>query len=235
MNIFILSSDDKTIRFLKQALGTYEKHKYFQITITVYRSVKTYFTATEKPDMFFIDDGLEHRTCVETARLVRSRDSKASVVLLSNNSERVFDAFPVKPHRYFLKPLTQSEVFEALDAYRKDFITYRIIIVKIDDTFRVFSSEEIIAVVGEGSKTNLMTKTETLELQTPFSQVESQLPEEYFYKPHRAYIINMKHIANFTPEELVMVNKAAIPISRRKKLDFFVRYSEFVKGHTFTD
>lgn len=235
MKVFILSSDAKTIRFLSGAVKTYSEQKYVDIDIKIYRRMRDYLLEFDKPDLIFIDDNLEMKPSIENARVVRSKDGRAAIVLLSTNPERVFEAFTVKTHRFLTKPVTQADVFDALDSYRKDLFSDRVIIAKLEETYRVFSSEEMFALIADGSHTKIMTEDELVEVTTPFSRIETQLPEEYFYKCHRSYIINMKHIARFTSEQIEMTNHAIIPVSRRKRLDFHMRFSEFVKGHTFSD
>lgn len=235
MNVFLLSSDAKTIRFLTGAVKTYSEQKYIDIDVKIFRRMRDYLLEFDKPDLIFIDDNLEMKPSIENARVVRSKDGRAAVVLLSTNPERVFEAFSVKTHRFLTKPITQSDIFDALDSYRKDLFSDRVIIAKLEDAYRVFSSEEVYALIADGSHTKIMTSDELVDILTPFSRIETQLPDEYFYKCHRSYIINLKHIARFTQEQVEMTNHAIIPISRRKRLDFHMRYSEFVKGHTFSE
>ncbi len=235
MNIYILSSDPRTARFLTRVVTTYGQQKYVEIETRVFRHMKDYLMSFEDADVIFIDDNFEMRPSVENGKIVRTKDAKAALILLSVNAERVFDAFGIKAHRFLMKPITQADVFDALDSYRKDLFSYRIIIVKVESGFQVFSSEEILAVTALGKRAQIMTMTDRIDTLTGYMQVETQLPEEYFYKCHRSYIVNMKHIATIEAEEMVLVNDAVIPVSRRKKTDFLLRYSEFVKGHTFKD
>ena len=235
MNIFILSNEPKTTRFLTGAVKTYGEQKYVDVETRVFRRMRDYLLEFEKPDLIFIDDNFEMKPSVENARVVRTKDSKAAIVLLSTNPERVFEAFSVKTHRFLTKPVTQSDIFDALDSYRKELFSDRVVLVKVEDAFRVFSSEDIYAVIADVDHTKIMTKDEMVETGTKFTRIETQLPEEYFYKCHRSYVVNMKHIAKFTTEKLEMTNHAIIPISRRKRLDFHMRYAEFVKGHTFRE
>ena len=235
MNIFILSNEPKTTRFLTGVVKTYGEQKYVDVETRVFRRMRDYLLEFEKPDLIFIDDNFEMKPSVENARVVRTKDSKAAIVLLSTNPERVFEAFSVKTHRFLTKPVTQSDIFDALDSYRKELFSDRVVLVKVEDAFRVFSSEDIYAVIADVDHTKIMTKDEMVETGTKFTRIETQLPEEYFYKCHRSYVVNMKHIAKFTTEQLEMTNHAIIPISRRKRLDFHMRYAEFVKGHTFRE
>ncbi|MBQ8083054.1 MAG: response regulator transcription factor [Clostridia bacterium] len=235
MTVFVLSNEPKTVRFLTGAVKTYGEQKYVDVETRVFRRMRDYLLEFDKPDLIFIDDNFEMKPSVENARVVRTKDGKAALVLLSTNPERVFEAFTVRTHRFLTKPVTQSDIFDALDSYRKELFADRVVIVKVDDAFRVFTSEDIYAVIADVNHTKIMTKDEMVETITKFTRIETQLPPEYFYKVHRSYVINMKHIAKFTSEQVEMTNHAIVPISRRKRLDFHMRYSEYVKGHTFRD
>lgn len=235
MKVFIISSEPKTIRFLTGAINVYVEQKYVDIETTVFKKMKDYLLNFEKPDLIFIDENFEMKSSIENARIIRTKDMKAALVLLSSNPDRVFEAFSVRTHRFLMKPITQTDIFDAIDAYRKDLFTYRVIIAKTATGFRVFSSEEIFAIIAEGKTPSIMTREEVVEVLTSYASLEDQLPEDYFYKVHRCYIVNMKHIAKFEGEQIEMSNQSVIPISRRKKFEFYVRYAEFVKGHTFKD
>lgn len=235
MLIFIMSSDAKTVRFLTGAVAAYSEQKYVETEVRTFRKMSDYLANMEEPDLIFIDDNVEMRPSVENARIVRGKDGKVAIVLLSSNPERVFDAFHVRAHRFLTKPIIRADIFDAIDSYRKDLVTYRVVIAKVNEGFRIFTSEEIYALIADGNHTRLVTEEEVVDTLSTFTRIESQLPKEYFFKCHRAYVVNMKHIATLTHEELTLTNDTVIPISRRRKLDFHVRYAEFVKGHTFKD
>lgn len=59
MNVFLLSSDAKTIRFLTGAVKTYSEQKYIDIDVKVFRRMRDYLLEFDKPDLIFIDDNLE--------------------------------------------------------------------------------------------------------------------------------------------------------------------------------
>lgn len=235
MNIFILSSDPKTIRFLTGTLRTYREQKFIEVNTKVFRRMRDYLVEPTVPDLIFVDDNLEMKPCIENARVVRNKDNRTALVLLSSNSNRVFEAFTVKTHRFLTKPVSVNDVFDAIDSYRKDVFSDRVIIARVDHSYRVFSSEEVYALIADGSHPKIMTNDELVDVATPFNRLENQLPDEYFYKCHRSYVINLQHIAKFSTEQVELENHSTIPISRRKRLDFHMKYSEFVKGHTFRE
>lgn len=233
MTVYIISSDQKTARFLSVAVQAYSEQKYIQINVKVFRRIREYLMDFDKPDIIFIDDNVEMKPSVENARIVRGKDPGVSIVLLSTNPEKVFEAFTVKTHRFLTKPITQNDIFDAIDSYRKDLFTGKGIIAKVENAFRVFSSEEVYALIADGPRPKIMTRDEVIEVLTPFSRIETQLPEEYYFKCHRSYVVNMKYVAKFDSEQIELTNHSTVPISRRKRMDFHMRYAEFVKGHTF--
>ncbi len=233
MNIYVISSDQKTSRFLTAAIQSYSEQKYVEITVKVFRRIREYLADFDKPDLIFIDDNVEMKPSVENARIVRGKDSGVAIVLLSTNPEKVFEAFTVKTHRFLTKPITQNDIFDAIDSYRKDLFSGKGIIAKVDNAFRIFSSEEVYALIADGSRPKIMTRDEVIEVLTPFNRIMTQLPEEYFFRCHRSYVVNMKYIAKFDAEQIELTNHSIVPISRRKRMDFHMNYAEFVKGHTF--
>lgn len=132
MTIFIMSSEPKTVRFLTGAVKTYGEQKYVDVETKVFRKMRDYLLEFERPDVIFIDDNFELKPSVENARVVRTKDARAAVVLLSSNPERVFEAFAVKTHRFLTKPVTQADIFDALDSYRKELYSDRVILAKVD-------------------------------------------------------------------------------------------------------
>ena len=79
MNIFILSNEPKTTRFLTGAVKTYGEQKYVDVETRVFRRMRDYLLEFEKPDLIFIDDNFEMKPSVENARVVRTKDSKAAI------------------------------------------------------------------------------------------------------------------------------------------------------------
>lgn len=235
MRIFLLSGDGRTTRFLQKAIHMYEEQRHIRMDIQIFVSLRNYMEVQTIPDMIIVDDTFDGKTSVEVAKYIRNKDSKAALILLSVHSEAVFEAFSVRAHRFLMKPVAQSDIFDALDAYRKDLFTYRCIIAKVEETYQVFSSEEIYAVYSEEKQVKVVLKNQVMETGTSFQQMEVQLPDEYFYKVHRNYVVNLKHILSFSGEEIKLRNQVTVPLSRRKKMDFLIRYTEFVQGHTFTD
>ena len=68
----------------------------------------------------------------------------------------------------------------------------------------------------------------------PLGKLEEILPNQYFFRPHREYLINREHIAEYDKSEggfIVMENGDNVPISRSRKEDLL----EFIRKYLNND
>ena len=234
MKILILSNDTKFVSLLDRTLQEYMFRKFVSVEVARAVRIRDYLASDEDYDVVIVDDDFEKRTCIETARLVRTKDPKVAIIIISNSPDRVYDSFSVRAHRFLVKPLTQSSMYEALDAYRKDIIAYRLIIVKTSTGYQSISSEDIVYVEAAAKYSILhLQKGGELRTGTSFAQLLIQLPEEYFFRTHRSYIVNMLHISALDAEHITLRDGTRLPVSRRRKVNFFMEFSKFASGHTF--
>lgn len=233
LSVCILSTDEKLSFQLASTLNEYSVRRHIHIDITVRNHLKDHINNRDMYNLIFVDDPFEHRSAVEAAKLCRSKDPKCAMIIMARTSEKVYDAFGLRTHRFLLKPVTQTQIFEAIDSYRKDFFAYRLIVTRIGNTTRTFSSEEIVFIEAEAKSCTLHLKEEVVAVSSSFSQVAVQLPSEYFFRTHRSFTVNMKHVREFAPDRLTMNTLDEVPLSRRRKVEFYMAYSQFVKGHSF--
>ncbi len=234
MTIGLLSAEPAMIRFFGNTMKEYRERRCIEIQTEVYGSVKAFFDADHRADLVFVDDGVDHKTCLESARMIRNGDGTVALVLLSATKDPVFDAFSVQAHRFLVKPIAQSLLFEAVDSFRRERNSVQLVIVKVGHGYQSIRSEEIIAVEANGKECKIHMEKGVLPVNTSYAQTVLQLPKEYFYSVHRSYTVNMNEVRSFDAESLTLSNGLHIPVSRRRKIGFFQTYSQFVKGHNFS-
>ena len=233
MRAAILSNDENLISLLKNYTDEYAIRKFIIIETSVFRNLKMFLNSHMEFDIIIVDNFPGKRSSTETAKLVRVKHPYSALILLSSNPDNVYEAFAVKAHRFFLKPISKDMICEAIEAFRKDQCSYKFIVAKIGNSFRAFSTGEIMYIAAEGKSTMIYTKREALQTSTPYHQILSQLPEEYFFKCHRSFTVNMGHIREFSFEYIYLTDNTVLPLSRRRKMDFCIKFNEFVKSHTF--
>ena len=231
MKIAILSNDDSTISFLEKTVEEYANRKYHKMSVIRFSNLKDYLGSSAFFDVLLIDDNFERRLSVETARLVRTKNKHVALVLIAGTPDTVYDSFTVKAHRFILKPITQSAIFEAFDSFRKEQSAYRVIVARTNKGFRSFGTDEILYVVSDGKLFHLHTKSEVLMLDTGYGNFVGQLPGEYFFTIHRSCTINMKYVKTLKGDQVIMSDNNTLNVSRRRKTEFLLAYNDYIKGH----
>lgn len=233
MKIAIFSSDKKINTIIKKAVSEYSLRKMMTLDIRIFTELNSFLSSACEFDLMFVDDGLSGRTTIETSRIIRARHPSGAIVLISNDTEKVYDAFLVKAFRFLVKPIEESSVTECLDAYRKENYSYKMVVAKVQGVFRTFSTEEIIYIEADGKITTVYCDSTGIVTTTPYNQITQQLPEEYFILPHRSFAVNMMHIREFDQANITLDNNVVIPLSRRRKMDFYIKFNEFTRSHNF--
>lgn len=234
LKIAVLTHDKGLYEFLQKTIVEYGNRKCIPVSVTHVEQFKDILPDHEEHDMMIVDDNFERRSSVEVSRLIRTRNTKVALVLLSTSPDKVFDSFAVRTHRFFLKPITQTMIFEALDSYQKDLSSYRIIIARIAGGYHSFSSEQIQYVEAHGKNCILHLAGQDVLASNAFGEIVDQLPADYFFKPHRCFLVNMNQIRSFTADSVTLASGVTLPVSRRRKTEFLMVYNLFVRSHMFS-
>ncbi len=232
MKIAILSTEKKTLNPLYKAVADYSLKKLFVSRIEVFTDVNKFLNSSEDFDILFIDDSSRVQNVLNLIRQIRNEKPMLTIVLISDNRESVYDAFPLKVYRFILKPFSDIAITEALDSYRRDCLATRSIIVKVDKKYITYLLRDIYYIDADNRNGRINTRSETIQTGTYFPSIEEQLPSEFFFTCHRSISVNMMYVREFSAQQIILQNGVILPLSKRRKMDFFLAYNDFVKGHT---
>lgn len=232
MNIGIISTEQKTISTLYKVITNYSLKKLFVSQIDVFSTANNFLNSPKDFDILFIDDTSKSQGVLHTTKEVRTLKPSLAIVMLSSNRDYVYEAFPLKVHRFLLKPFSELAIYEALDSYRRDCLANKYIIVKLDKKYTTFFVQDIMYIDGSNRSCTIYTGKEAVTSATYFPSIEEQLPKELFFTCYRNLSVNMIYIREFSSTQIVLRNGDILPLSKRRKMDFYMAYNEFVKGHT---
>jgi len=93
--------------------------------------------------------------------------------------------------------------------------------------------EEILYCVARGRYTKIVTTTgKEYMLTKVLNEIENCLSSNYFFRTHKSFLINLKHIIHYQTNHetpITLVNNVKIQLAKRRKKDFQKRLSEMVK------
>lgn len=214
-------------------------HKWFAEnsrlgTITSFNDGESLLRAfePEKFQMVFMDILMNDLNGIETVQKLRARDNKTLIIFTTSSREYAFDAFPLHPFDYIVKPCTQAkmnqvlseavnflEVPEPVIDVRVSRSTYRI---KLRDISAVMSRDHYVEIVLSGGKCMMCSMA--------FREFEAELYEDArFLLCNRGIIINMDHVASLSRDKnlFIMKDSLSIPIKVRSKAKIIEQFTQY--------
>ena len=184
-------------------------------------------------DIILLDIVMPLLNGIETARELREKDTTVKIVFLTCSSEFAVESYSVKASNYLLKPVNPDNLFACLEDLADELqsIPKYMIIKGMNCTNRIIL-QDVEHIEAQGKHVVLfLSGNRTIESPDPFYTFENSLAlDDGFYKCHRSYIVNIRHIDNYTHSEIVMRSGRRIPIARSCQKSFESAYFRVVFG-----
>ena len=188
-----------------------------------------------EPDKFqiiFMDIIMNMINGIETAKKLRELDSKVLIIFATTSKEFAFEAFPLHPFDYILKPFAPERLDYVLsEAIRILETPEPFINVKISrSSYKIFLKNISAVLANNHSVEIIKNDGETLTCCMTFKELEEVLLEyPRFLECNRGVIINMDHVMSLSKEKESFIMKDgaryAVHVRRRKNiLDSFTQY-----------
>jgi len=102
-------------------------------------------------------------------------------------------------------------------------ITHRLAL-PVSDGYIFIHVEDIICLAANGSYTNVfLTDKKPILISKKLYQLSEMINHPDMFKPHRSYLINLNHVAQYTRRDggqIIMDNELEVPLSTKRKDDF---------------
>ncbi|WP_438424411.1 LytR/AlgR family response regulator transcription factor [Aquimarina macrocephali] len=185
---------------------------------------------TQKVDLIFLDINMPEISGISFAKSI-NKDIK--IIFTTAYREYAIDGFDLHAVDYLLKPIAYERLLNAIhnyfEVYHKaesskaiEASSNEFIFVRSDRRMKKVDFSEIIYVESYSDYVKIHCPSNTVITRETISTIESKLPQQYFMRTHRSYIISISRIDSFSNEEII-VGKKSIPISRNYKAEVLGR------------
>ncbi|MDY8137866.1 LytTR family DNA-binding domain-containing protein [Aquimarina sp. 2201CG5-10] len=197
----------------------------------------------QQPDIVFLDIEMPKYSGLQILEFFENKEVNFQIIFTTGYNHYAVEAFKLSAIDYLLKPIDVEELKIAVEKTIK-VIQDKSITNKFDDLKKAFkqlalnkialeipkgiifvSHDDVLLFEADGMYTKVYLKDGKTELICkPLKHFVEQLESKpIFYKPHRSYLINLKHIKELSKKDgyfLIMENKKTIPIAKDKKEEF---------------
>ena len=177
-------------------------------------------------DVVFLDVEMPEITGIDMLKLHKNMPQ---VVLTTAKEKYAVQAYEYDVTYYLVKPIHLSDLLKAIQKVKKNLSSKRTpanseLYVKCDGIFIKLYFEQILFVQSQGDYVDFIIPDKKYLTHSTLKSIEDKLDKDLFFKVHRSYIVNLKKIDKIE-DNVIVIGKHVIPISRTKKQDLFRQLS----------
>lgn len=170
---------------------------------------------------------------IETAQQLRRADPKVLIVFVTSSPEYVWDAFPVHPFDYLLKPY-EEEKFRKLAAELRRVLcrTEPELEVRIARQTVQLPLRKVLYAMAQNHFVRVVSEDGECRAACGFAQVEEKLrTEENFMSCNRGIVINMDKVLRFEDDCIEMLDGTRLPVRQKDKNALFAHFTQYQFRH----
>ena len=204
-----------------------------RFSIEAFESAETFLPSFTpgKYDLVFLDICMDEMNGIELAKKLRSSDAHLLIVFQTTAREYAFDAFPIHPFDYLLKPCRQDEMSAVLNEAMR-------VLDAGDPVIRVVASRaefdvplrSLIAAVSSGHNTELtLTNRQQLTATESFKNINAKIHDDRrFLLINRGILINMDHVLSPKDGMMHMKDGSSFPIKVNGRPSILSAFSQYM-------
>lgn len=191
----------------------------------------------EPADIYLLDMLMPQKNGIDIAAQLRKLGSESVIIYITSSEDFALDAYQVHAVRYLLKPVRETDFFEAMDHALSQMEPKKgpVYPVKTKDGL-VSVPYSKIAYIENASRMLEVHLTDSTVIRSIFirksfdQEISRLLEDRNFLQVHKSFVINLKYVRMLMPDHIVMENGKNIPISKTRagnvKKDYLLYVSE---------
>ena len=203
-----------------------------EISLRMFSSGEELLSYNAQIDILFLDIQMKEMDGMETARKLRADQFRGFLVFITVLKEMVFQSFEVQAYDYLVKPVDKKQfekTMERLCASMQNASEDSLLVQKRYEG-RIIPKDEIVfcEIIDRKIYLNLASG-EVVDYYERIENLETKL-DNRFYRCHRSYLINMKHLKGYKNGTACMDNGKEIPVSRLRSKEFSGVVLQYMKN-----
>ena len=232
--IYIAICDDEKhmSAHIRSCVSDFFRKKNRETSLRMFSSGEELLSYNGQIDILFLDIQMKGMDGMETARKLRADQFRGFLVFITVLKEMVFQSFEVQAYDYLVKPVdkkqfekTMERLYASMQNAREDSL-----LVQKGYEGRIIPKDEIVfcEVIDRKIYLNLASG-EVVDYYERIENLEAKL-DKHFYRCHRSYLINLKHLKGYKNGTACMDNGKKIPVSRLRSKEFSGVVLQYMKN-----
>lgn len=232
--IYIAICDDEKhmSNHIRAMTSDFFRKKNREIHLRTFLSGEELLNYNGQIDILFLDIQMKGMDGMETARKLRADKFRGFLVFITVLKEMVFQSFEVQAYDYLVKPVdkkqfekTMERIYTSMQNASEDSLLVQKgyegrIILKDEIVFCEIMDRKIYLNLASGEVVDYYERIENLEIKLGGC----------FFRCHRSYLINLKHLKGYKNGTAYMDNDKEVPVSRLRNKEFSGVILQYMKN-----
>ena len=232
IHIAICDDEKHMVDHIKALVSDFFRKKNREIHLRTFLSGKELLSYNGQIDILFLDVQMKGMDGMETARKLRADQFRGILIFITVLKEMVFQSFEVQAYDYLVKPVDEKQfekTMERLYASMQNTGEDSLLVQKGYEG-RIILKDEIVfcEVIDRKIYLNLASG-EVVDYYERIENLETKL-DSHFFRCHRSYLINLKHLKGYKNGTACMDNGREIPVSRLRSKEFSGIVLQYMKN-----
>ena len=232
IHIAICDDEKHMSDHIRAMVSDFFRKKNREIYFRTFSSGEELLSYDGQIDILFLDIQMNGMDGMETARKLRASKFRGFLIFITVLKEMVFQSFEVQAYDYLVKPVydkqfekTMERLYASMQNASEDSL-----LVQKGYEGRIIREEEIVfcEIIDRKIYLNLASG-EVVDYYERIENLETKLGS-HFFRCHRSYLINLKHLKGYKNGTACMDNGKEVPVSRLRSREFSGVVLQYMKN-----
>jgi DNA-binding LytR/AlgR family response regulator len=230
MKIAICDDEQAQTQYLSALVKKWATLHGNQVRIETFNSAEAFqfsWCEDRSYDLLLLDIKMPGKNGMELAIAIRQRDGHLALLFITGFPDFLAEGYDVDALNYLIKPIDEEKFFAVLDkAAARVCTSPRSILLPVAGGNLRIPAEEILYAEAFSHTIELYSTRQSCTVKVSMNELEALLGEGFF-RCHRSYIVNVKHLRRVSRTVLLLDTGKEIPLSRKlydEANQVFIRY-----------
>lgn len=217
----ICDDDSYMLSTIKKGLIHYLKTHGIPAVISEFSSGEALLNDCHDFDIILLDMKLPGKNGIEVAKQLHNDNKNSQVIFITSYQEYAFDAFRVDAVHYLIKPVSDQDLFHALDKAIQ-WISQndcKALTIFKGSSSQIIFIRDILYCESIDHKIFIHTTSGSYDFFGTLGALEKEL-DQRFFRCHKSYLINMNYVISKKHDTATVLGGGQVFVSRRKQQEF---------------
>ena len=232
IRIAICDDEKHMSEHIRSMVSDFFRKKNREFSLRMFSSGEELLNYNGQIDILFLDIQMKGMDGIETARKLRDSKFRGFLIFITVLKEMVFQSFEVQAYDYLVKPVEEKQFEKTMERLYTSMqnASEDSLLVQKGYEGRIIREEEIVfcEIIDRKIYLNLASG-EVVDYYERIENLETKLGS-HFFRCHRSYLINLKHLKGYKNGTACMDNGKEVPVSRLRSKEFSSVVLQYMKN-----